>query len=41
MRMMKYIILLATATVLMTACENVSVDERLIYVEPPEAGRAD
>ncbi len=37
---MRYMILLATAAMLMTACENVSLDERLTYVEPPEAGRA-
>ena len=37
---MKYMILLATAALLMTACDNVSLDERLTYIEPPEAGRA-
>ena len=28
------------ATLLMVACEDVSLDERLTYIEPPEAGRA-
>ena len=35
-----YLILLALGAVLFSACDEVSVDERLTYVEPPEVGRA-
>ena len=35
-----YLIILTVVAVLMAACDEVSTDKRLTYVEPPDAGRA-
>ena len=35
-----YFTILALAALIMTSCDDVPVDERLTYVEPPEVGRA-
>lgn len=37
---MTYLVLQAAVLLMLTACDTVSPDERLTYVEPPEAGRA-
>ena len=37
---MKYVTLMAVTVLLLASCEKVSLDERLTFVEPPEAGRA-
>ncbi len=35
-----YLTLVTLGLVLLSACDEISTDERLTYVEPPEAGRA-
>lgn len=40
MRKMRYMTLLVAATLMLVACEEVSLDERLTYIAPPEVGRA-
>lgn len=39
-KIFNHIILLAFGAMLMNSCDNVSLDDRLTYVEPPEVGRA-
>lgn len=40
MRKKRYMVLLAAAMLLLAACDEVSPDERLTFVEPPEVARA-
>ena len=40
MKKLYYIFLMWAALGLMVACDEVSVNDRLIYVEPPQVSRA-